>query len=98
MNSESFFFFFFFFYSSLCQAEDQKKKEEKKTSVVSLSGAYFHGVSGRGGSLQDITSGYVSKRDCIILVLTSQLAWKYIVNYYYSYYYYFFKITYNTYR
>lgn len=38
----------------------------------------------RGGSLQDITSGYVSKRDCIILVLTSQLAWKYID--YYSYF------------
>jgi hypothetical protein len=31
-----------------------------------------------GGSLQDITSGYVSKRDCIILVLTGQLTWKYI--------------------
>lgn len=31
-----------------------------------------------GGSLQDITSGYVPKRHCIILVLTSQLTWKYI--------------------
>ena len=55
-----------------------KKKEENNIGRFSFWCIHIsHGVSG-GGSLQDITSGYVSKRDCIILVLTSQLAWKYI--------------------